>query len=102
MGEISSPGPFAELRQKSHSVDIQVLSKWIRQLDDFVTTCEATASAPVSPTDGMGEEPSAIEVEMLEQERDLIAAELSALKEEVALVRSPFSFRWSLRGLSSS
>ncbi|GAA5879250.1 hypothetical protein JCM16303_003134 [Sporobolomyces ruberrimus] len=86
VGEISSPGPFAELRQKSHSVDIQVLSKWIRQLDDFVTTCEATASAPVSPTDGMGEEPSAIEVEMLEQERDLIAAELSALKEEVALL----------------
>jgi hypothetical protein len=38
----------------------------------------------------MGDGPSAIEVEMLEQERDLIAAELSALKEEMAIV-SPFA-----------
>jgi hypothetical protein len=40
----------------------------------------------------MGEGSSAIEVEMLEQERDLLAAELAALKEEVAMVGSPLPF----------
>ena len=40
----------------------------------------------------MGQGPSAIEVEMLEQERDLIAAELSNLKEEMATVSSRLTF----------
>ncbi|GAA5964476.1 hypothetical protein JCM3765_006294 [Sporobolomyces pararoseus] len=103
VGELSSPAPFADSRrEKSHHVDVQVLSKWIRQLDDFVSTCEATISPPISPTEGIGEGPSAIEVEMLEQERDLLAAELSNLKEELAtLVEKDASLRAALEAKES-
>ncbi|GAA6009896.1 hypothetical protein JCM11491_000856 [Sporobolomyces phaffii] len=99
VGELSSPGPFADTRYKPHNVDVQVLSKWIRQLDEYVTTCEAAISPPVSPT---GDGPSAIEVEMLEQERDLIAAELAALKEEVAsLLEQDASYKAALEAKES-
>ncbi|GAA5901851.1 uncharacterized protein JCM6883_000416 [Sporobolomyces salmoneus] len=102
VGELASPGPFADTRHKSHSVDVQVLSKWIRQLDDFVNTCESTISPPISPIEGTGDGPSAIEVEMLEQERDLLAAELSALKDEVAtLVEQDASLRAALEAKES-
>jgi len=88
---MSSPAPFSAIsdtRQKAHNVDAQVLSKWVRKLDELVLACESIQSPPISPTDGMGDGPSAIEVEMLEQERDLIAADLAALKEEVIVVSS--------------
>ncbi|GAA5936884.1 uncharacterized protein JCM15063_000090 [Sporobolomyces koalae] len=87
VGEITAPSTFADGRSKAHSVDAQVLAKWIRTLDDLVSSCESiNPSPPISPTGDVGTGPSAIEVEMLEQERDLIAAELAALKEEVVLL----------------
>ncbi|BGP05508.1 hypothetical protein JCM10049v2_001314 [Rhodotorula toruloides] len=83
-----------------HKIDVQILSDWTRKLADLVAAAqaqaaavEAAASKPRTPSpapvnDAGG---SALEMEMLEQERDLLAAELAALKEEAkTLVNDAF------------
>ncbi|GAA5852628.1 hypothetical protein JCM3766R1_000064 [Sporobolomyces carnicolor] len=135
VGELSSPpaSPFAATTDQPHTrpppsqskppphhhhVDVHVLSKWIRQLDEHVTSCEQASSKtlassswlspseneedPTSPPSSSGGGPSAIEFEILEQERDLLAAELSALKEEVAaLVEQDAALRGALEAKES-
>lgn len=83
-----------------HKIDVQILADWTRKLADLVDAAqaqtaavEAAASKPRTPSpapvnDAGG---SALEMEMLEQERDLLAAELAALKEEAKTVRSVLS-----------
>ncbi|GAA5903850.1 hypothetical protein JCM5296_005571 [Sporobolomyces johnsonii] len=89
IGDPSSPSSnhtfssLSEARPKPHNIDLQVLSRWVRTLDDLVGACEAALPAAPSPAEPTGDGPSAIEFEMLEQERDLIAADLEAIKDEV-------------------
>ncbi|BGP37140.1 hypothetical protein JCM10450v2_001046 [Rhodotorula kratochvilovae] len=75
--------PASESRARTRHLDKHVLAEWTRKLSDLVDDAEAAAASaatkPRSPTDGGG---SALEIAMLEQERDLLAAELAALKED--------------------
>ncbi|GAA5979263.1 hypothetical protein JCM10908_002860 [Rhodotorula pacifica] len=71
-----------------HKIDFTALSKWTRRLADLIDACEVSAKASSraepaneSPKDELGS--NALEMAMLEQERDLLAAELAALKEEM-------------------
>ncbi|GAA5821205.1 hypothetical protein JCM3770_005251 [Rhodotorula araucariae] len=74
--------PASESRFRARHLDKQVLAEWTRKLADLVDEAEAAAAdaatKPRSPTDGGG---SAIEIAVLEQERDLLAAQVVALKE---------------------
>lgn len=80
--------PVSEGRTRSRHLDKHVLAEWTRKLADLVDDAEAAAASaatkPPSPLDGDG---SALEAAMLEQERDLLAAELSELKGEANKVR---------------
>ncbi|GAA5984437.1 hypothetical protein JCM11641_000137 [Rhodosporidiobolus odoratus] len=74
---------FSEPRARPDtSIDLSVLSRWTRKLGELVEACEVLIDAkPPSPESDHG---SALEVAMLEQERDLLAADLAAVKDEVA------------------
>ncbi|BGP22351.1 hypothetical protein JCM10295v2_001230 [Rhodotorula toruloides] len=83
----SSNSSLTDARPR-HKIDVQVLSDWTRKLADLVEAAQAQAAVAAnqrrtpSPVPGHDAGGAALEMEMLEQERDLIAAELAALKEE--------------------
>ncbi|GAA5916028.1 hypothetical protein JCM8208_007492 [Rhodotorula glutinis] len=76
--------PVSEGRPRARHLDKHVLAEWTRKLAELVDDAEAAAataaSKPRSPLDGGG---NALEIAMLEQERDLLAAELVEIKDEV-------------------
>ncbi|GAA5932088.1 hypothetical protein JCM3775_004237 [Rhodotorula graminis] len=76
--------PVSETRPRARHLDKHVLAEWTRKLAELVDDAEAAAataaSKPRSPLDGGG---NALEVAMLEQERDLLAAELVESRDEV-------------------
>lgn len=80
--------PVSEGRPRARHLDKHVLAEWTRKLAELVDDAEAAAataaSKPRSPLDGGG---NALEIAMLEQERDLLAAELVEIKDEVKKVR---------------
>ncbi|BGP13295.1 hypothetical protein JCM10213v2_001214 [Rhodosporidiobolus nylandii] len=97
---LSRPSPFSTFSEPrsstvDHNIDLAVLSRWIRKLPELVDACEALANEkPPTPEPSDGSE---LEVAMLEQERDLLAADLAALKEEVnTLVDNETSVRQAL------
>jgi hypothetical protein len=71
--------------------------RWTEDLTDLVAACEAAsllASGPVSPAPTHGSGPTEAEFATLDAERDLLAADLAALKEELTTVSfSSFSPR---------
>lgn len=71
-----------------HKIDFTALSEWTRRLADLIDTCEVSAKAAEAGRDSPKEEGGStkLEMAMLEQERDLIAAELAALKDEMTSV----------------
>ncbi|GAA6000756.1 hypothetical protein JCM10207_004640 [Rhodosporidiobolus poonsookiae] len=85
---------FSEPRARpaEPKIDLAHLSRWVRQLADLVETCEAAANAAAAAAADAAKPPSpdpvndgaALELAMLEQERDLLAADLAALKEELS------------------
>ncbi|GAA5850949.1 hypothetical protein JCM8547_009139 [Rhodosporidiobolus lusitaniae] len=89
----TAPSPFSTFSeprlpassQAEHGIDLSVLSRWTRKLGELVAACEAAlneaAAKPPSPTE---EQSTALEMAMLQQERDLFAADFAALKEEAA------------------
>ncbi|TKA57036.1 hypothetical protein B0A53_00992 [Rhodotorula sp. CCFEE 5036] len=74
----------AELRPRL-KIDFTALSEWTRRLADLIDTCEVNAKAAEAGRDSPKDEGGStkLEMAMLEQERDLIAAELAALKDEM-------------------
>lgn len=78
----------------SHTLDLSVLSRWTCKLGELVEACQTVMDEaeeekrrkPSTP-EPVEDAAAALEVAMLEQERDLLAADLEALKEEAAAVR---------------
>ncbi|GJN87906.1 hypothetical protein Rhopal_000861-T1 [Rhodotorula paludigena] len=87
---VTACAPSSDVKPRARMLDKNVLAEWMRKLADLVDSCEAAATAAVqraekapSPTPvDPASEGSALEAAMLEQERDLLAAELNALKED--------------------
>ncbi|ORY48008.1 hypothetical protein BCR35DRAFT_310879 [Leucosporidium creatinivorum] len=76
---------YSEARKSSSTVDLPALVRWVDTINDLLASLEASNWAPqASPTKG----PSDVEFAVLEQERDLLAAEVGALKEELGQVRT--------------
>ncbi|GAA6043638.1 hypothetical protein JCM8097_000848 [Rhodosporidiobolus ruineniae] len=99
-GSEPRPRPSATASSE-HNIDLTVLSRWTRTLGELVDACEvalreAEEAKPATP-EPVPDESSALEVAMLEEERDLIAAELEALKKDAkALIELEASTRQSL------
>ncbi|GAA5826318.1 hypothetical protein JCM11251_007252 [Rhodosporidiobolus azoricus] len=78
--------PFATFseprRPTEQNVDLAVLSRWTRKLAELADACEEELAAKPTTPEPMADDGSALEVAMLEQERDLLAADLVAIKEE--------------------
>lgn len=85
-GASSYASTYSEARKAASSLDLPALLRWTDTLSDLVATVDdATATSELaSPVKG----PSEVEFAMLEQERDLLAAELAGLKDELAAVSS--------------
>lgn len=92
---VTACAPSSDVKPRARMLDKNVLAEWMRKLADLVDLCEAAATAAVhraekapssTPVDPASEG-SALEAAMLEQERDLLAAELNALKEDHQKVR---------------
>lgn len=80
----------AQDARSRHKIDFAALSDWTRRLADLIDACErATRAEQARPTQSpdevakMEHSDSVLEVAMLEQERDLIAAQLANLKAEM-------------------
>ncbi|GAA6004106.1 uncharacterized protein JCM10292_005886 [Rhodotorula paludigena] len=82
--------PSSDVKPRARALDKNVLAEWMRKLADLVDACEGAATAAVNRTEKApsptpvdpASQGSALEAAMLEQERDLLAAELNALKED--------------------
>ncbi|GAA5878601.1 hypothetical protein JCM3774_004078 [Rhodotorula dairenensis] len=85
LSKAASGFPDAPDPRPRHKVDFNALSEWTRRLADLIDACEASAKASMlagqSPKEEAGS--TKLEMAMLEQERDLIAAELATLKSEM-------------------
>ncbi|GAA6020403.1 hypothetical protein JCM8202_000056 [Rhodotorula sphaerocarpa] len=84
----------AQDARSRHKIDFAALSDWTRRLADLIDACErATRAEQARPTQSpddlakMEHSDSVLEVAMLEQERDLIAAQLANLKAEMDQLR---------------
>lgn len=76
----------SETRKSSSSVDLPALLRWMDSLTELVANFEAEAAAKASEMASPEKGPSDVEYDMLEQERDLLAAEVTALKAELTMV----------------
>lgn len=89
-GASSYASTYSEARKAASTLDLPALLRWTDSLSELVTSFEAEDVTAVSPIKG----PSEVEFAMLEQERDLLAAEVLGLKEDltsVGLARSAAS-----------
>ncbi|GAA5912911.1 hypothetical protein JCM6882_009511 [Rhodosporidiobolus microsporus] len=82
----NEPSPFATFseprRPTEQNIDLAVLSRWTRKLNELIEACEEALNAKPPSPEPVADDGAALEVAMLEQERDLLAADLAAIKEE--------------------
>jgi hypothetical protein len=78
--------------QPSQALNLSTLSRWTRKLGELVDVCQTALEEAKPATPEPVDDGSTLEIAMLEQERDLLAADFEALKAEVAVVRRILSF----------